>query len=50
MIFLLKININKFGEAYSGDSPNSWRNGKKSMEKTIDDNLQFCKNSINLNL
>ena len=37
-----KISVGQFGEAYSGDSPDFWIQGKEQMQKTINENLQLC--------
>jgi tetratricopeptide (TPR) repeat protein len=32
----------EFGEAYSGDDKTFWENGKKEMERVIEENLHLC--------
>jgi tetratricopeptide (TPR) repeat protein len=40
--FLSKITPNMWGEAYSGDSPLKYLNGKKNMINTINYNIKLC--------
>lgn len=40
---LAKISVQDFGEAYSGDSPGLWSDGKNQMQNTIEENLVICK-------
>lgn len=38
--------VDKYGEAYSGDNPNTWSRSKGNMENIISDNLETCRKDL----